>query len=74
MEFFSCPAAPVQMVPVLWNIEHPMRVWDDDASRFITSRDEEKHDKVELYVPPNMAHWHRNCPHELQSDEQLVHS
>eukprot|EP00975_Prorocentrum_lima_P049645 10387753-Prorocentrum_lima.AAC.1 len=72
MEFFCCPAALVQMVSVLWNIEHPMYVWDDDASCFITSYDEEDSDQVEFYLPPNMVHWHNNCPQEPQAYEQLV--
>eukprot|EP00975_Prorocentrum_lima_P039132 8222471-Prorocentrum_lima.AAC.1 len=49
-----------------------MHVWDDDESCFITSRDEEEHGEVELYLPPSMAHWHCACPQELQADEQLV--
>eukprot|EP00975_Prorocentrum_lima_P065471 12903656-Prorocentrum_lima.AAC.1 len=47
-------------------------LWDDDQRCFITSHDQEAGDKVELYLPLNMAHWHNSGPHELQADEQLV--
>eukprot|EP00975_Prorocentrum_lima_P013145 2791286-Prorocentrum_lima.AAC.1 len=49
-----------------------MYVWDDDVSCFITSYDEEDNDEIELCLPPKMAHWHNNCPQELQADEQFV--
>eukprot|EP00975_Prorocentrum_lima_P065027 12900949-Prorocentrum_lima.AAC.1 len=60
------------MVATFWNLEHPMRVWDDDQSCFIASHDQEAGDEVEFYLPPNMAHLHGSCPHELQADEQLI--
>eukprot|EP00975_Prorocentrum_lima_P046528 9725061-Prorocentrum_lima.AAC.1 len=71
MDFFIYYTAPVQMVATLWDIEHPMHVWDDDKSCFITSHDEEEDDEMELYLPPRMARWHSECPHEYQADEQL---
>eukprot|EP00975_Prorocentrum_lima_P070251 12930939-Prorocentrum_lima.AAC.1 len=60
------------MVATFWDLEHPMHVWDDDQDCFITSYDQEASEEVEFYLPPNMAHWHNVCPHELQAYEQLA--
>eukprot|EP00975_Prorocentrum_lima_P008708 1860946-Prorocentrum_lima.AAC.1 len=38
-----------------WNIEHPMYVWDEDVSCFITSYDEEDIGEVEFY-PVSYTH------------------
>eukprot|EP00975_Prorocentrum_lima_P067519 12915372-Prorocentrum_lima.AAC.1 len=72
MELFCCLATPSQMTSVLWNIEQPMYAWDEDASCFITSYDEDDTDEVEFYLPPVMAHWRSICPQELTAYEQLV--
>eukprot|EP00975_Prorocentrum_lima_P027841 5854194-Prorocentrum_lima.AAC.1 len=69
MEYIVFPSPPVQMVSVFYDIESPMHVWDTEHQCYITSHDEELNDEVELYLPPNMAHWFNKCHRELQADE-----
>eukprot|EP00975_Prorocentrum_lima_P035447 7444545-Prorocentrum_lima.AAC.1 len=72
MDLFVIPSTPTQTVSMFYHHEHPMHVWDYDQSCFITSHDQEAEDEVELYLPPSMARWHHNCPHELREYECCV--
>eukprot|EP00975_Prorocentrum_lima_P071014 12935298-Prorocentrum_lima.AAC.1 len=47
-----------------------MHIWDGIQQCYVTSHDE-TNDEVELYLPPQMAHWFDKCPQELQADEHL---
>eukprot|EP00975_Prorocentrum_lima_P051650 10817346-Prorocentrum_lima.AAC.1 len=63
MDLF-CMIAPVQMSSALWEVEHPIYIWEDTSSCYVSSHDEEEPDtgEVELYLPSVMAHWHSSCP------------
>eukprot|EP00975_Prorocentrum_lima_P027416 5761004-Prorocentrum_lima.AAC.1 len=48
------------MVSAFYNLESPMHIWDDMQRCYATSHDEETHFEVEIYLPPQMAHWFGN--------------
>eukprot|EP00975_Prorocentrum_lima_P058884 12348502-Prorocentrum_lima.AAC.1 len=62
MDLFVAPSQPTQMVSMFYNIESPMHIWDSIQQCYVTSHDEEKSGEVELYLPPQMAHWFDECP------------